>query len=368
MTVAFTGKQSDFLKIGVAAAGRGDLAKVKEILAAKPDWLHRRGSHGRTMLWEAAYKGKLPVVEHLVSEGADIHLWGCHFTPHLTEISPYCAAQIKQHDSTASFLRAKGASIDVFTVAYQGSNDLVRKLLSNDSTLIDQEVDDRHSVEKHTLLHYAIAGRNRELAEELINQGAPIEPYSEQLIRFTVWRELASVLDLLLANGTKIDSADFPRGGVRSEAIEKVLEKHGVEVDPNLIEGGWPPLAYICRGDRGGNVERVKELLAAGADPNLPNYKGQTALHCAAKAGFTWLIPILIEAGARVDPLDKANLTPLGTAVRSSIKDIQAITEVVQMLLDAGADLDAHNGTKATPRTLIERRRASGKLGSVRVT
>ena len=73
-----TGKQSDFLKIVVAAAGRGDLDAVKQFLNDKPEWLHTIGSHGRTMLWEAAYRGKLEVVKYLVEQGANINLPGCH--------------------------------------------------------------------------------------------------------------------------------------------------------------------------------------------------------------------------------------------------------------------------------------------------
>ena len=96
-----TGKVSDFLKIGVAAAGRGDLETVRLVLEERPDWLVRVGSHGRTMLWEAAYRGRLAMVEWLLDQGADVHAWGCHFTPLLVDISPYCAARLKNHDAVA---------------------------------------------------------------------------------------------------------------------------------------------------------------------------------------------------------------------------------------------------------------------------
>ena len=48
----------DFLKIVVAAAGRGDLEAVCELVDEKPNWIHTVGSHGRTMLWEASYRGE----------------------------------------------------------------------------------------------------------------------------------------------------------------------------------------------------------------------------------------------------------------------------------------------------------------------
>ena len=61
-TIKFPGKASDFLKIGVAAAARGDMDAVREILKARPGWIKRVGSHGRTMLWEASHRGRLEMV------------------------------------------------------------------------------------------------------------------------------------------------------------------------------------------------------------------------------------------------------------------------------------------------------------------
>ena len=69
-----TGKQSDFLKIVVAAAGRGDLEAVCELVDEKPNWIHTVGSHGRTMLWEASYRGKKDVVRFLRARCRCAHL------------------------------------------------------------------------------------------------------------------------------------------------------------------------------------------------------------------------------------------------------------------------------------------------------
>ena len=107
-----TGKVSDFLKIGVAAAGRGDLETVQTVLAERPDWLLRVGSHGRTMLWEAAYRGRLTMVNLLLNRGADVHAWGCHFTPLLVDISPYCAARAGFVE-IVSLLLDHGAEVDL---------------------------------------------------------------------------------------------------------------------------------------------------------------------------------------------------------------------------------------------------------------
>ena len=133
-----TGKKSAFLKIVVAAAGRGDLVTVRALVDEKPDWMHTVGSHGRTMLWEAAHRGKLEMVQFLVERGADVNICGCHYTPHRVEISPYCIAKLARRDKVAAYLLENGAEIDIHTAAYLGDYDSVAALLDKDATLLNQ--------------------------------------------------------------------------------------------------------------------------------------------------------------------------------------------------------------------------------------
>ncbi|MCH1503228.1 MAG: hypothetical protein L7V86_06565 [Verrucomicrobiales bacterium] len=58
--ITFPGKASDFLKIGVAAAGHGDLDAVRAILKARPKWIHHLGSSGRTLLRGPRIAASLP--------------------------------------------------------------------------------------------------------------------------------------------------------------------------------------------------------------------------------------------------------------------------------------------------------------------
>ena len=81
--IRFPGKASDFLKIGVAAAARGEVEAVRAILEGRPGWLGRVGPHGRTMLWEASHRGKLGMVKYLVERGADVDACGTHYTPYI---------------------------------------------------------------------------------------------------------------------------------------------------------------------------------------------------------------------------------------------------------------------------------------------
>ena len=69
-----------------------------------------------------------------------------------------------------------------------------------------------------------------------------------------------------------------------------------------------PPYREPGRRDLG---EAVKLLLDAGADPNAKSSDGATLLHQAVAARRTDIIRALVAAGARLDAVNKDNLTPL---------------------------------------------------------
>ena len=334
------GKASDFLKVAVAAAGRGDLQTVQAVLAQKPAWISRVGSHGRTMLWEAAYRGRLAMVDYLLDQGADIHACGCHFTPLLVEISPYCAARYKRHHAVADLLLTRGATTDIYTAAFLGDGDAVTDYLDREPELATAEKAQHDSYRSMTVLHYAVSAGHLAIVSMLLARGADPRPYSGWLIRFAVWRDRADILRALLDAEADPTHAEVPRSGIVNTEIIELLTARGVAVDVDHAEGGWPPLVFQSRGDRGGNVQRVRELLDCGADVNVRNHKGQTALHCAAKAGFDQIVALLLDRGADVNAKDDKGATPLATALRSKVKDKDRLAAVTGLLTDAGGDLD----------------------------
>ena len=48
-------------------AARGKVAELEHMLSSNSEFLNKRGSHGRTLLWEACRKGRLEAVRYLLS-------------------------------------------------------------------------------------------------------------------------------------------------------------------------------------------------------------------------------------------------------------------------------------------------------------
>ncbi len=381
MRLPLTGKRSDHLKIGVAAAGRGDLETVREIARVKPEWIRRVASHGRTMLWEAAWRGKLEVVKFLAEVGADVNAHGCHYTPHRIEISPVCAARLARRTETAEWLLKNSAVYDVYAAAYLGDLPALNRLLDEDPSQIEagnpQAEIAADAVEEDgspmlapapapwaTPLMYAVCGQQLEAVHLLIERGADAVQHSKTLMGDV--REHVDIARALIEAGANPHDAPTPISA--QDGVGKLLAEYGVQPDPNKpVHWGWPPIVYYSRGDKGENPQRILELIAAGADVNARNRKGKTALHAAAKAGFSKTMAALLEHGADINARDNADETPLFDAVRSTIRKTDKKIAAVETLLASGADASAVNKRGETPLAVAQRSRREGADKIVRL-
>ncbi|KAF2651686.1 ankyrin, partial [Lophiostoma macrostomum CBS 122681] len=60
-----------------------------------------------------------------------------------------------------------------------------------------------------------------------------------------------------------------------------------------------------------GSTESAKKLLEAGADPNVFEHDGWSALHWAARNGHLDVLKLLLSYGARTEVRDSRGHTPL---------------------------------------------------------
>ncbi len=84
-------------------------------------------------------------------------------------------------------------------------------------------------------------------------------------------------------------------------------------------------------------ADRVRELIAAGVDPNGPAADGMGALHLAAFFNAPDVVRLLLEAGADVNRVadNTTRVRPLHSALAGRS------AQIVEMLVRGGADVDA---------------------------
>ena len=98
-----------------------------------------------------------------------------------------------------------------------------------------------------------------------------------------------------------------------------------------------------------GNVEAVKQHLAAGTDVNAKNKYETTPLHHAAIKGHMEIAELLIEKGADVNAKGAVmGGTPLHEAANTGSK------EIVELLIANGADVNAKDDNGNTPVDWID--------------
>ncbi|KAG8440943.1 hypothetical protein GDO86_006616 [Hymenochirus boettgeri] len=81
-----------------------------------------------------------------------------------------------------------------------------------------------------------------------------------------------------------------------------------------------------------GDLSRVRSLIQKGADPNLPDNFGYTALHYSSRKGSLPVCSFLLDNGANSNAQTHGGTTALHRAA------YRGHFEVVQLLLEHGAD------------------------------
>ena len=97
-----------------------------------------------------------------------------------------------------------------------------------------------------------------------------------------------------------------------------------------------------------GNIEAVKQHIAAGADVNAKDDYGLTPLHFAAGAGHKEIVELLIAKGADVNTKDSDGETHLHWAIRLGN------TEIAELLIANGADVNAKFDDGINGRTALD--------------
>jgi ankyrin repeat protein len=320
----------------VAAAKAGDVAAVKTLLQAGGDVNAAHGD-GMTALHWAASRGDETLTQMLLAAGANIRA-----TTRLGGITALHIASQGGHANVVASLIAAGADANTLTstgatavmlAARAGSTETVTRLVETGA-----DVDAQEKAFGQTALMIAAGLDRADVVRLLLSKGAD-------------WKAASSVADLksltsMMDDGTGRPQQQQPGGGVAGVTRPyRYNELIGTQ-------GGLTALHFAARQ---GSGAAARALADGGADVNVVSPGDQaTPLLVALINGHFDLAAMLLEKGANPNLVSDAGVSPLYATLnvqwapiaaypqpRSHLQQTRTYLDVMQLLLDRGADPNA---------------------------
>lgn len=183
--------------------------------------------------------------------------------------------------------------------------------------------------------------RIAEIVLVVISMAMPVASYATssdeffRLVQMDDYRRLPK----FLAAGINPNLVESQRGetglmvAIRDDAMKSfdlLINARGINLNVRARNGDTALMVASYKG----NVAAVKSLLDKEAEPNTT---GWTALHYAAAIGNDQIVQLLLDASAYIDAGSPNQTTPLMMAAR------EGKIFTVKLLLDSGADLTIKN-------------------------
>jgi ankyrin repeat protein len=335
------------------AARTGNAAVVRQLLARGADPNAREGWLGQTALMWAAHENHADVVALLLETRADAYVAGRIYPD--ADLKPLDAGTPKANES-------RGGMTALHFAARQGALEAVK-------VMADKGVDlDQADPDGVTALLYAALNGHADTAALLLEKGADpnlADAFGRTVlyaaIDLNTWESMAprpapktddtttplELARLALARGAYVNAPitgplpprstqgnndSTPQGATplwraaKTSDVEAVRLLLDAGADPAIASrDGTTPLMVAAgqawEADRSRllteqqSVDTIRTLLTTGVDINARNNQGETALHGAADRKADTVVAFLAENGARLDLRDTSNRTALDVAM-----------------------------------------------------
>ena len=316
---------------GVVLAVTLALTALPHVQAGQlPTDVNARQADGSTPLLWAAYQGDAARVAELLRAGADLTLGNRYGATPLSE------------------------------AARRGDTAVLRLLLKAGAN------PEAPNPEGQTALMVVARTGNLDAATLLLAHGAKIDAREhwggQTALIWAAAQNQAQMVRFLIAKGADVNARATVRDWQRRVTAE------GRPKDMN--HGGFSPLLYAARE---GHIECIRELLKGKADINFVDPDGTTALVLALMNGHWDAAKRLIESGADVNLWDfygqsplyiaaDMNILPVGFRVEIPGVDQATGIDILQLLLDKGANPNVQLKLRPPYRNAVQDRGADGAL------
>ena len=258
-----------------------------------------RSNGGFTPLLFAAQQGDIESARSLLDAWANVN----QAAP--DGMSPLLVASASGHEALSIFLLEKGA--DPNAVDHRGITALHYALQKGLSTIAGVRIS--------SLFSYLFRPNMLELVKALLIRGADL---NARISTDPHWYDDGPNMRVEGATPFLLAAASYDATAMR------ILAENGADRLMATNESVTPLMAAAGTGRRGQQtrteeeekraLEAVRLAVELGADVNVANVRGQTALHIAAYMGSDAIIQFLVDKGAMVNVKDKFGQTPLSIA------------------------------------------------------
>jgi ankyrin repeat protein len=312
-----------------------------------------------TPLYWAAYDGQFEVARLLMAHHAntDVNFWECAGNG----LGAHDIAARRGYSDLALWFFQQGqidplkSETSLAWAASRGYRDIVTKLL-NQGTDVNQRGGEA--------LRGAGGAGQDEIVELLIARGAdPLvkDEHGSSLLHLAAEKGHAETAALLISQGLDPNGLD-ERGrtplwtAVCGDQVEvlRMFFNHGVEIEP-------APDELYCLDLCG--LETIILLFDHGLSVGVRDAEGNTLLHRAVRRNYLELAKLVLSLGADVNGRNERGQTALFLLGEPIYPVRETTSEITELLLDSGAELDIHDAGGKTPLVTARERLAELEAG-----
>ncbi len=314
--------------------------EIAELLLDRGADINKRDRKDPTPLLLAAIYNHAQFLRLLIDRGADVNLAACLNETHLN--SAACISSSRPQKRRLNTVPDSGAVLGRCWLPY-------RQAVLFDDALYSCD---------WAPLHIAAMFGDVENAEYLLDHGAATDRgdiYVHLPVHYAAQYGHAEIVRLLHSHGADVCESDFYLGSspigkaARNGIIETVRCLLDLGVDVNTVDDDR--LTPLFSGVAGQDSGTVKFLIDRGANVSYKDDEcGDTPLHWVADRSNTEIVQMLLERGADVNAIGYERGTPLHVAADSGR------IEHVKVLLCSGADRTVRDKDDLTPLALAERK------------